>query len=62
MLEEERRAGRDLDSLSSSQGIQKFVLLKTGLFSSLVKQECLSNYQTHRNTHYQFGIGSAEFN
>lgn len=66
VLEEERRVGRGLEivicSLPSSQGIQKFVLLKTGLFSSLVKKECLSNHQTHRNIHSQFGIGSAEIN
>lgn len=39
---------------------EELLLLKMGLFSSPVKQECLSNPQIPSNTHLHFGIGSAE--
>lgn len=55
--EEGRERFRDCNLLTAflPRNLEEFVLLKTSLFSSLVKQECL-------NIHYQFGIGSAEFN
>lgn len=51
--EEDRGRFRNCNLLTSffPRNPEELVLLKTGLFSSQVKQECLSNSQTHSNTH-----------
>lgn len=51
--EEDRERFRNCNLLTAFflRNPEELVLLKTGLFSSPVKQECLSNSQTHSNTH-----------
>lgn len=51
--EEDREKFKNCELLSAflPRNPQELVLLKTGLFSSPVKQECLGNSQTYSNTY-----------
>lgn len=51
--EEDRERFRNCNLLTAflPRNPEELALLKTGLFSSPVKLECLSNCQTHSNTH-----------